>query len=563
MKQMNNLTIKTILLSTLVSSFLLGANTPNIGDVEKEIKSPEIKKEQAVLPQIKTVEYKAPMVDNGKKIFIKDFKLTGNNHVETSKFTKVFDTYKNKELTFNQLQRIATIITKYYREQGYFVARAYIPAQNVLQNNNVVEITVLEGTYGEFKLKNNSLIKDSVVQGMLDDAKNRDNVISTDTLERAMLIINDTPGAVVTGADVMPGKNVGTSDFEITTQASKRFDGYVVTDNTGSRYTGKNRLMVGANVNSPFEIGDKISLFGLVSNGQNLKNGKISYEAPLASNGLVGEVSYSQTNYSLADSYESLDATGTSKTIEGKLTYPVIRTKNENLDAYSSFLSKDLRDEVESTNDLTEKDSKSVKVGLDYSKDYVAFTKNLKSSINTYLTYGRLSFDDSADKTTDEAGANTNGNYSKVNIDLTHDIAFTNQLALESSLQLQYALGNKNLDGSEDFSIGGSNGVKLYPDGELSAENGYIFSTELKYQLPQLNSLNSTVGVFYDRGKVFMANNTTSFESKSLQDVGIGLYNSYDKFFSKLQVAWNANSEEVTSEPNRNSRVLFQGGMLF
>ena len=74
MKQMNNLTIKTILLSTLASSFLLGANTPNIGDVEKEIKVPEIKKEQAVLPEIKTQEYKAPMVDSGKKILIKDFK---------------------------------------------------------------------------------------------------------------------------------------------------------------------------------------------------------------------------------------------------------------------------------------------------------------------------------------------------------------------------------------------------------------------------------------------------------------------------------------------------------
>ena len=60
-----------------------------------------------------------------------------------------------------------------------------------------------------------------------------------------------------------------------------------------------------------------------------------------------------------------------------------------------------------------------------------------------------------------------------------------------------------------------------------------------------------------------MANNTTAFEAKSLQDAGIGLYNSYNNFFSKLQVAWNVNSKEVTSEPNRNSRILFQGGMSF
>ena len=263
MKQMKNLTMKTIVLSTLASSFLLGAsyntNTPNIGNVEKEIKAPEIKKEQPVLPEIKQKEYKAPMVDSGKKILINDFKITGNEHISLNDLEKFFVESKGKELTFNQLQEIVVSITKYYREKGYFVARAYIPAQNINENNNVLEIAVIEGNYGEFKLKNSSLVKDSVVQGMLDDAKARDNVISTNTLERSMLIINDTPGAIVTQADVMPGEEVGTSDFMVTTEASQRIDGYIVADNYGSRYTGKYRLMSGVNINSPFEIGDKIS----------------------------------------------------------------------------------------------------------------------------------------------------------------------------------------------------------------------------------------------------------------------------------------------------------------
>ena len=93
-----------------------------------------------------------------------------------------------------------------------------------------------------------------------------------------MLIINDTPGVVVTGADVMPGSDVGTSDFAITTQATKRVDGYVVVDNYGSRYTGENRVQALANINSPFNIGDKITVSGLVSNGADLKNGKLKKE---------------------------------------------------------------------------------------------------------------------------------------------------------------------------------------------------------------------------------------------------------------------------------------------
>ena len=54
-----------------------------------------------------------------------------------------------------------------------------------------------------------------------------------------------------------------------------------------------------------------------------------------------------------------------------------------------------------------------------------------------------------------------------------------------------------------------------------------------------------------------MSNNNVGFESKSLQDVGLGYYASYDKLFGQVQVSWNTNSKKVTSEPERNSRVLF------
>ena len=551
-----NKVVKTTLISTLASTFLLGADVPNIGDVEKQIKTPNIKKEQTPLVDLGGVkEYKAPMIDSGKTLLINDFKITGNDHIKTSVLEQFFIDSKSKSLNFNELQTIASAITKYYRKNGYFVARAYIPAQNVLKNNNVLEIAVIEGTYGEFKLDNKSLVKNSIVQGMLDNAKTRDNVISTNTLERSMLIINDTPGVVVSAADVMPGTNVGTSDFAISTQASKKYDGYLVTDNTGSRYTGKYRAMAGLNINSPFDIGDKIALSGLVSNGHNLKNARVAYSLPLASNGLRGEIAYSKTDYSLTDSYKDLNYSGASNTVEATLTYPIIRTRTENLNSSLIVAKKDLKDKQDTVAQPS-KNTKSLTLGLDYTKDYLAFNKNTNSGVNINLTYGNLK-----DQSTDII----NGNYSKLNIDLNHNIAFTNTISLESSLNTQYALGNKNLTGGEDFSIGGESGVKLYPSGELSAENGYIFTIEAKYQLPVYKNVSNTIGVFYDRGKAWMTNSEddTTFESKSLQDMGIGLYSSYDKYFSKVQIAWNTNSDKVTSEPNRNSRILFQGGISF
>ncbi|WP_428024616.1 ShlB/FhaC/HecB family hemolysin secretion/activation protein [Arcobacter sp.] len=558
---MRNTILKTITLSTFASTVLFAA-TPNIGDIEKQIKTPKIQKEAPSLPSIGSGEYKTPMVDSGKTIFVKGFTFTGNTYISNEELQTLTKEYENKELTFTKINELTSKITKLYRSKGYFVARAYLPQQNILDNDNILEIAIIEGNYGEFHLKNNSLVKNNIVQGMLDYAK-RENVVSTRTLEQSMLIINDTPGVVVTTADVMPGKMVGTSDFSITTEASKAYNGYIIIDNQGSRYTGKNRIMAGANFNSPFKIGDKISLNGLVSNGANLTNGRVAYSAPLMSNGLRGELSYTQTNYSLVKEYKALDAKGDSKTIEAKFTYPIIRTRVENLYTNFSLLSKDMKDEVSSTSDITKKDTKSLKIGFDYEKNYLAFNKNTNSKISFNYTYGRLNFDDSAKEVSDKNGANTQGNYSKINLDLEHNTALTKEFTLESSLKMQYVLANKNLDGSEDFSIGGAYGVKVYPDGELSAENGYLFSTELKYKLPTWNALNSSLGVFYDRGKAFMANNTVGFESKSLQDIGIGYYGSYKDFFGQVQVAWTANSDAVSSEPTSNSRILFQGGWSF
>lgn len=564
MKQIN----KIIALSLFSSSALLSA-VPNIGDIQKQVQPPKqvIKQKDTPLVEIGGVKKYAPIMKDdksGRTIFVKSFKIENAIHIKEEKLLSLLSAYTNKDLTFTQLQEVASLITKEYRDQGYFVARAYIPVQNINKNNGVITIAIIEGNYGEFKLENNSRVKDSIVQSMIDDAKKRDNIVSTNTLERAMIIINDTPGVIVNSANIKPGREVGTSDFAIVTNPSKTYDGYVLVDNTGSKYTGKNRLMAGVNFNSPFGIGDKLSLSGLVSNGTDLKNGRISYSAPLMPNGLRGEISYSQTNYSLVnlDGFNDDDYKGSSKTLDMTLSYPIIRSRAENLYSSLSIANKDLKDEFQDAT-LTSKNTKSINLGLSYDNSYLAYNKPSQSEVKINLTYGKLNFDDTDDST----GVNTVGNYSKVNLDLSNSIAFTNAIFLESSLKMQYALGDKNLDGSEDFSLGGSSGVKLYPSGEYSAENGYLFNIEAKYQLPNINTFSSQIGIFYDYGRAFISNDDnnsiTVDNSKSLQDVGIGYYASYKDFFGQVQVAWNVNSDDITSEENRNSRVLFQAGMSF
>ena len=558
---------KLTTLSILTTSLLMAASPviPTSSDIQREVQPPkDLPKKTTPLVEIGGVQKYAPPMkeDKSKKtIFVKSFKITGAIHMPEAKLKSLTASYTNKDLTFAQLQEVASIVTKAYRENGFFVARAYIPAQKM--QDGVVEIAIIEGNYGKFILDNNSRVRTPIVQAMLDDVKGA-NIVSTNTLERAMLIINDTPGAQVTQADVKPGEAVGTSDFAITTEATPWYDGYILADNYGSRYTGQNRLMAGVNLNSPLGIGDKLSLTGLISNKSDLKNGRVAYSAPLMANGLRAEVGYSRTDYALGSEYGYLNATGISDTTDLTLSYPIIRTRLETLKIASTLALKNLTD-YQSSSVTTDKDAKSVSVALNYSKEQKLFGFNSQITSGITYTYGDLKFVDATSKATDKAGANTQGRYSKINGYVGVSALLPNAYTLQTNLQFQKALGHKNLDGSEDMSIGGSNGVKVFPDSELSAENGILLNAELFKQLQSYNDYSHKIGVFYDAGEAAMEDDhkNTTFKTTTLQDIGVGYYASYKSFFAKAELATILGGNIVTSEAKYRTRALVQAGMSF
>lgn len=555
---------KLITLSLATTSLLLAA-APNISDVIRETTPPKgvAPKSAPLIDVTGTEKYVPAMKDDksGKTILVKAFKITGAVHMDERKLQLLITSYTGKELTFAQLQEAASIITKAYRAEGYFVARAYIPVQSMQEG--IVEIAIIEGNYGEFKLNNTSLVKDSIVQRMLDDVKNK-NVISTKTLEHGMLIINDTPGVKVTKADVMPGKEVGTSDFAIKTEPTGRYDGYVLGDNYGSRYTGKNRLMAGVNLSSLAGIGDRLSVTGLISNGSGLKYGRVAYSVPLLPNGLRGELSYSATNYQLIDKYASLDAYGKARLLEASLSYPIIRTRSETLKLNSSIVSKNLTDYQLGTL-AADKDITAFTIGVIHTKSQSLFGLNAQTKAGATLTAGNLKFVDKASGVSDAAGDNTQGRYNKISGYVGGTVAFNQSTSLDTTLKFQKALNNKNLDGSEDFSLGGATGVKVYPYSELSAENGMMLNAELFQVLPSFSSIAHKAGVFYDIGKATMSDSSknTIFQSRTLQDVGLGYYAFYEGFFAKAQFAHIISGEHITSEPDCKNKLLVQLGWSF
>lgn len=552
-----------IILSAIATLHLQAVDVPNISDALKEVTPPKIKKKKEVLPvlQQESEEYKKSFKD-GKKVFIKSFSISGNTQISTKKLQTILKPYEAKNLSFKEIQEIVALITKAYRDEGYFVARAYIPAQDLQAQDGVLKIAIIEGGYGEFKLENSSLVKNSILQAKLDTAKNKEAIAIKD-LQRALLLINDTPGVKVSSTKIAAGKEVGTSDFIIGTQSTEPYNGYVIGDNYGSDYTGKHRVMAGVDINSPFKIGDKISLSALSSENMGLLNGRVGYGFPIYDNGLRGEISYSKTTYELGDKYENLDALGHADSFVALFTYPIIRSNSENLNTYLRTSFNKMNDEIRAISSNVKKNTVVSKLGVDYSKNHLIFGKYSQTKIDTSLSLGRLNFNNSADEADDKKGANTNGNFSKINIELENNTLLNEKINWKNKLQLQYALGNKNLDGSEDLSLGGINGVKVYPSGEESAENGYIYTTETTYTFPSYVGINSKIGLFYDIGKVKMSKDITNEKSRTLQDIGLSYYATYKDFFLNTHFAHKIGDARVTSENDYNSKFMFQLGYIF
>jgi len=336
-------------------------------------------------------------------------------------------------------------------------------------------------------------------------------------------------------------------------------------DNGGDNITGKDRLMAGGDIYSLLGTSDKLSLFGLTTN-KNLTSGKISYAYTLPWHRLTLEASYINSNYSLGEPIPGATGLGKTQTIEGKITYPFMHTEKEKINFSLSFANNNIKEKINDnfTTSRNKRNAYLATASINYeSQDYTLFDQDTEHKLSLGITTGRLNFDNVFNEKIDKLGANTQGSYTKINIDYKSIISFSNTIRLEASFKSQYALNDKNLDDSESFTIGGMNGVKLFEEGSAYDSNGFLFTIEGKYALPEFSNLKNSLGIFYDYGKIWGSNNLISNEHLVAKDAGVGLYTKYKKFFSQIQLAYKLQDLKIPTKDDKNYRALFQMGLVF
>jgi len=536
---------------------------PSAGDALRQATPPVPKQQTPALPSIGNLP-PAPMTalaGGTAAVAVKAVVVEGNRVIDTAALQAQVADAAGKTLTLAQMEEYAARLTLFYRTHGYFVARAYVPEQDLTDGN--LKLRVVEGNYGNFILENRSYVRDDVVQGLLDDIKGRD-IVSLDTLERAMLIINDTPGVKVVKADVMPGQKVGTSDFAVGTEATQRYDGFVLADNHGSRYTGKERVSFGANWNSPTARGDRLVVAGLATTNGGLLNARFAYSTLVRTDGTRVEGAVGRTTYSLGDAYAELGAKGRADSYELNITNPFKRTRDASVELGAGLVHRNLRDDVAAGSTRTRKISDALALRVNGNWTHAVLGYEGLSTASGALTFGRLRFDDAATAALDAAGANTAGNWTKLNVETARVTLLPHDLQLNLTARAQTVLNNRNLDGSEKLTISGVGGVAAYPLGELAGDRGVVTRAELASPLGTVQGAQLQGTVFTSWGLARASNPIVpAQQTHQLADAGIGLNVNAGHALLRVMLATRIHGGAPTSEPTPRTRLLLQAGGTF
>jgi hemolysin activation/secretion protein len=477
--------------------------------------------------------------------------------------------YENRKLTLAEIYAVADQITTLYRNAGYLLAKAYVPAQDA--RGGLLRIKLVPGSYGTITIKNDSLVRDDYLRGVIDHALAGSPLIHKDELERAMLLMSDLPGAAMPRVAVGAGQQPETSDFLFNVPEARRVDGYLLADNFGSPYTGRERLNGGLNLNSPFGYGDRLSAYGIVSNHTELANARVAYSFPVGYDGLRAEVAGFRTTYVLGGIYSGLNATGIADGITGTLTYALRRQREDSIYISASFTHKFLNDNVLGVSSA----ARTIDLGtLAISRDTVGAILGLPLTTSTSFSFtaGYVNFADPTQKAANIAGADTAGNYERVNLAFNAVLAFDEKWSLSTNLRAQKSLSG-NLDTSEQMGLTGTFGVRSYDEG-LAGDSGYLVTPELKYALPEIYGYRHSLGLFTDAGAAWLENASYTVTQRSFNpvyDVGAGYYGTYEYspgrvLLVKAQVAHTLAADDsipVLQSYDRHTKGLVQIGFTF
>jgi len=495
----------------------------------------------------------------GPKVVVRSLHVTGETLFPEAELLAVTGFAPGSSLDLRDLRLMAAKISDFYNRRGFFVAQAYLPAQDI--DNGAVTIVVIEGHYGRVGLDNHTNLSNHLAHSILGGLDSGD-IVAGGPLERRLLLLSDIPGVVVKST-LSPGAEVGTSDLTVALTPGPRFSGSIDADNGGDPNTGAWRLGGTLYVNDPTGHGDLITLRAL-SSFDGLDYGRAAYQFQVQ-DATIG-VSYAALDYRLHGDFSALRASGTAQVASAYASYPLIRSYDNNLVALTDFDYRTYQDKEGAIFTDTDKDEYALLVGIS-GDHHDRLGGGGWDQFSLGYTFGDLDIQTPAARAIDAGTARAQGDYGKLTYSVSRLQTVWGPVSVYGLIRGQEA--SKNLDISEKMELGGAYAVRAYAEGEIYADDGYVATIEARLMLPPLpESVPGRVQLFgfIDTGQA-SANHSPWFPGPNHESVsggGVGLnWTAFNNFIVKATYAHTLGDAEGVPGPIASSRGWIQLVKLF
>ena len=479
----------TAAFSMLVSGVAQAQTPPDAGSILRQIEQDQ----RRPLPPESEPEIAEPTPtesSGGAAITVEQYRFVGNTLLSDTELAKVVEPHPDRPANFADLQAAAMAVAEAYRDAGWMV-RAFLPQQDV--TDGTVTIEVVEATLGDVWIEGSSTrMPAERSEAFVKAAQPPGESLNAASVDRGLLLINDLPGVSASGR-FSAGALQAQTDLVIEAYDDPLVDGSLNVDNTGSRFTGEERLIVTASLNNRFGLGDRADALILHSDGSDYA--RLAYSLAAGNRGLRVGLNASHLSYDLVSpEFDALDVDGTSTTVGITADYPLLRSRLKNL--YLSFNGANRSFDNEAAGTATTDYSvRRAAVGL-FGNMYDSFQGGGASGASVEVVQGYVDLDGSPNQSVDALTTRTAGSFTKMQATVSRLQAVTDRVSVYAQLSGQVA--SKNLDSSEKFFLGGSRRVRAYPENEAGGSQGVLATLEVRAQLPRKFSATA----FFDYGSV-------------------------------------------------------------
>lgn len=415
----------------------------------------------------------------GVTFTLREVRITGANALSDSELSSAWSPYLGQKISVATLYEIVNAISARYAAAGYALSFALLPEQDITDGR--VKIAVVEGfvdavTVNGSRVDGTGMLSlGRQIAAQVERIKASRPLRSAD-LERGLLLLNDLPGinarAVFSASKSTPNASTMTLMIE-----RDVVEGEVNVNNRMSQDFGE------------WRAGGSVSLNGVVTetsaltatayhaiDGEGFVFGALRFEQVLTSEGLSAALSGSYSkDVPLEGLLKSIDFEGEDVTGRLEVSYPLIRSRPENLNLSGAFNYSDTRTETLGA-PLTEDQVRTLEAAATYDfADRWAGINLVRVSVEQGLDI----FGATDDASLLKSRANGSASFTNLKLFASRSQPLVHGLSLFGALEAQGALGDPLLAISE-CSYGGQSIGRGYDAGALSGDHCVAGLAELR-----------------------------------------------------------------------------------